>query len=393
MTFRKVKNPQEYAALVEQFLSARECLKQSVRQNKLGLDESEYQQTQIQQPTINAIEKLGKKIQAEQQPTAIAIKKLTKKLSKKKRAIPPDAKAVPSRIVAEGKAKAEIDEEAEREQSMMDEEIDAASEVGEIDAATEMERIASYLDRATSKRFKHGAMTVDSNRLLGGIPVKLDLQSGTVKVGDREAKLTLPLVELLYGPSSAVKKRDYDSDTIIDYDLLTSHIDKTYLGRSSKYQLILGDKERQIRQENLRKRDQFMQELEQSRMARENEKNLQEQMFMQSLQQSLNEREREQSRMEQSLQEQMAMQERQQMAMQMGMQMGMQSPQEGKGYTLIPQDVDQAAQRLNLLCGSVSAGNDNKMLKNEISMICDHLYNRKVLSKPEIKKLIKRYCF
>ena len=73
-------------------------------------------------------------------------------------------------------------------------------------------------------------------------------------------------------------------------------------------------------------------------------------------------------------------------------QTAMQSPQEGLGYTLISQDVNEATNRLNLLCGSVAAGNDNKMLKNEISMICDHLYKQKVLSKPEIKKLIKRYC-
>ena len=74
-------------------------------------------------------------------------------------------------------------------------------------------------------------------------------------------------------------------------------------------------------------------------------------------------------------------------------QMAMQSLQEGNGHTLIPQDVDQAAQRLNLLCGSVAAGNDNPRLKNEISAICDHLYKQKVLSKPEIKRLIKKYCF
>ena len=84
MSFRKVKNPQEYAALVEQFLTARESLKKSVRQNKLGLTESEYQQTLAQQPTISAIEKLGEKIQEQQQPTISAIEKLGEKLSKKK---------------------------------------------------------------------------------------------------------------------------------------------------------------------------------------------------------------------------------------------------------------------------------------------------------------------
>jgi hypothetical protein len=62
------------------------------------------------------------------------------------------------------------------------------------------------------------------------------------------------------------------------------------------------------------------------------------------------------------------------------------------GHVLIPQDVNKAAQRLNLLCGSVSAGNDNKMLKNEISMICDHLYKQKVLKKSELKKIVKKYC-
>ena len=85
MSFRKIKNPEEYSTLVNQFLTARESLKQKVRENKLGVSESEYQQTQIQQPTISAIENLGKQIQVEQQPTAIAIKKLTKKLSKRKK--------------------------------------------------------------------------------------------------------------------------------------------------------------------------------------------------------------------------------------------------------------------------------------------------------------------
>ena len=61
MSFRKITNPQEYAALVEQFLSARESLKQSVRQNKVGVSEAIYQQTQIQQPTITAVEKLKDK--------------------------------------------------------------------------------------------------------------------------------------------------------------------------------------------------------------------------------------------------------------------------------------------------------------------------------------------
>ena len=64
----------------------------------------------------------------------------------------------------------------------------------------------------------------------------------------------------------------------------------------------------------------------------------------------------------------------------------------GKGHTLIPQDVNEAAQRLNLLCGSVSAGNDNKQLKNEISALCDHLHKQKVMTKPELKKIVKRYC-
>jgi hypothetical protein len=85
MSFRKIKNPEEYAALVEQFLSARESLKQSVRQNKLGLTEVEYQQTQAQKRTISAIEKLGEQIQTQQQPTISAIEKLGEKLTEKKR--------------------------------------------------------------------------------------------------------------------------------------------------------------------------------------------------------------------------------------------------------------------------------------------------------------------
>jgi hypothetical protein len=106
-------------------------------------------------------------------------------------------------------------------------------------------------------------------------------------------------------------------------------------------------------------------------------------MFMQSLNEQIAMQERERERKQtavQSLQEQTPV------------QMAMQSPQEGKGYTLISQDVNEAANRLNLLCGSVSAGNHNRMLKNEISMICDHLYKQKVLKKPELKKIVKRYC-
>ena len=59
MSFRKIKNPKEFTALVEQFLTAREKLKQQVRENKLGVSEAEFQQTQIQKPTISAIKKLS----------------------------------------------------------------------------------------------------------------------------------------------------------------------------------------------------------------------------------------------------------------------------------------------------------------------------------------------
>jgi hypothetical protein len=65
----------------------------------------------------------------------------------------------------------------------------------------------------------------------------------------------------------------------------------------------------------------------------------------------------------------------------------------GEGHVILPQDVNEAANRLNLLCGSIAAGNDNIQLKNEISAICDHLYKQKVLSKPELKKIVKKYCF
>ena len=355
MSFRKITNHQEYSELVEQFLTARESLKNSVRQNKLGLTESEYQQTQIQQPTISAIEKLGEQIQIQQQPTVTAIQKLTEKLTEKKQenvnnAEPSGAKAIPSGAKAKAngrakaKAKAEIGEEADEE----------------FDAATEKEKISSYLNRVTSKRFKRGAMTVDSNNLLGGIPIKLDFEHGIARVGNREATLTLPLVELLYGPSTAIDTRNYNSDTVIDYDLLTSHINKQQLGRSSKYQLILNDKERLRREENRRERERQQMAIQMgmpSKMEREREQNLQKQLFMQSLQKS-----------KQSLKE------RQQTAVQ--------SVQEGFGHTLIPQDVGQAANRLNLLCGSVAAGNNNSRSKNEISALCDHLYKQKVLSKP-----------
>jgi hypothetical protein len=59
---------------------------------------------------------------------------------------------------------------------------------------------------------------------------------------------------------------------------------------------------------------------------------------------------------------------------------------------MIPQDVGQAAERLNLLCGSIASGNNNSDLKNEISVLCDHLYKNKVISKPEVKKIIRDYC-
>jgi hypothetical protein len=78
MSVRKITEVKEYRDIVEQFLTARESLKQSVRQNKLGVSEAEYQETQIQQPTITAIEKLGEKIQAQQQPTVSAIENLQK---------------------------------------------------------------------------------------------------------------------------------------------------------------------------------------------------------------------------------------------------------------------------------------------------------------------------
>ena len=154
--------------------------------------------------------------------------------------------------------------------------------------------------------------------------------------------MTLQLLELLYAPTSAVSGRAYDKQTVRDYERLTEHIDKKQLGRSYKYGLIVDDRER-------RKRERKQMAI-QTRMERQQ---------MESME----------------LENELA-----------------QSPQEGLGYTLIPQDVGQAAQRLNLLCGSVAAGNDNRMLKNEISMICDHLYKQKVLSKPETKKLIKKYC-
>ena len=64
----------------------------------------------------------------------------------------------------------------------------------------------------------------------------------------------------------------------------------------------------------------------------------------------------------------------------------------GRGHLMIPEDIGEAAQRLNLLCGSVAAGNDHSDLKNEISVLCDHLYKNKVLSKPEVKKIIRGYC-
>ena len=170
-----------------------------MRQNKLGLTEAEFQQTLAQQPTITAIEKLGEQIQIQQQPTVTipsvsAIEKLAEKLTEKKQ------------------------------------ENDAASEnvneIAEIDEEGEMGRIASFLEqmaknRTTSKRFKSGILTVDSDNRLGDLPMELDFDRKVVKVGDRESRLSLPLLELLYAPTSAVFGRAYDRETIKDFERLT----------------------------------------------------------------------------------------------------------------------------------------------------------------------------
>jgi hypothetical protein len=189
------------------FLTARESLKQSVRQNKLGLSEAEYQQTQLQKPIVTAVQQLGEKISKTQDAAAAsAIQKLTEKQEN-------DA------------ASGNVDDAAS--------EFDAASErkqmsamAGEIDEEAEMERIASFSEemasnRMTSKRYKSGIMTVDSDNRLGDLPVQLDFDRKVVSVGDRESKLSLPLLELLYAPTPAVSARVYDQETIREYERLT----------------------------------------------------------------------------------------------------------------------------------------------------------------------------
>jgi hypothetical protein len=84
-------------------------------------------------------------------------------------------------------------------------------------------------------------MTVDSDNSLGGLPVKIDLDRRIIKVGDKEADLTLPLVQLLFAPSSALSKANFGSSTITDYARLTGHINRKQLGRSFKYGLIIGE--------------------------------------------------------------------------------------------------------------------------------------------------------
>jgi hypothetical protein len=229
MSFRNVKNPEEYAALVEQFLSARESLKQSVRQNKVGVSEAIYQQTQIQQPTITAIEKLEEQIQTQQQPTVSAIEKLGEKIQNAN-----DAASAAEAIVTK-----EIGEESKQMDSMITDPMQKKS-IKE----TEMERIAVFLEAMNSKRFKTDSMTVDSSDELGGLPVRIDLDRELVKVGNRKVELSLPIVELLYAPGSFVSTQTYDQETIMQYDYLTEHIPKKQLGRSSKYGLILKEKER-----------------------------------------------------------------------------------------------------------------------------------------------------
>ena len=166
MTFRKIRNPEEYSALVDKFLTARESLKQSVLQNKLGLNESEYQQTQIQQPTISAIEKLGEQQQSVlkqiQQPTVTAIEKLTEKMSEEKQ-----------------ERKQSIMENDTSELKQFITEIDTASELKLKQDEAEMESIASFLEemaikRNSPKQFKNDIMTVDSANYIGGLPVQFD---------------------------------------------------------------------------------------------------------------------------------------------------------------------------------------------------------------------------
>jgi hypothetical protein len=194
-------------------------------------------------------------------------------------------------------------------------------------------------------------------------------------------------LELLYARPATVSGRAYDQETIRDYDRLTEHITKTQLGRSYKYGLIVRNKQRLENQERMR----TMKAQEAERMRRKEEQQKAEEM-LQTLPMgataipsdvSATASEATANERQQSLQESNATaNESYATAIPMG----------GKGHTLISQDVNQAAQRLNLLCGSVAAGNDNPQLKNEISMICDHIYAQKVLKKPELKKIVKRYC-
>jgi hypothetical protein len=160
-----------------------------------------------------------------------------------------------------------------------------------------------------------------------------------------------------------VSLKDFDQQTIMDFDRLTQNIDKKYVGRSYKYNLILDARGRRKNEESLRKNEE------------QKEERLQQIAAAADAVQSL------------PMERQQSLQERQQ-----SLQERQQSLQEGNGHVLIPQDVNETANRLNLLCGSLSAGNDNIQLKNEISALCDHLYKQNVLTKPQIKRLIKRYC-
>ena len=322
MSFKKIKNAEDYADLVEKFLTARETLKKNVRENKLGVSEAEYQRIIEQKPTVQAIQRLESKLENIVPSTGELVKSLKNKLEKKK-----------EDVEEEGEEIEESEEEEEESKSA------ASSSSSPSRDFLDDEKVNKLVEKYESVKGPRGTLTVDKNDgTIGGEVVYIYPESKLVIVGTQKAVLTEPLLELLFLPGAQILKRKYDLQTVNAFERLVSHIDKGSLGRSNKYQLILRNQEHQKRILSRAKPS-----ASKGRSA--------------------------------SASESLAT--------------------TGRGcnnHIMIPQDLGQAAERLNLLCGSVAAGNNHSDLKNEISVLCDHLYKNKVLSKPEVKRVIRSYC-
>ena len=234
--FQKIKNAQEYADLVEKFLTARETLKKNVRENKLGVSESEYQRMIEQKPTVEAIQRLENKLENIVPSTGDLVKSSKNKLEKKK-----DVEDKNEKLGDEGEV-GEVGEEVKE-----DEESAAASSVSSASPGfLDDEKVNKLVAKYEAVKGPRGTLTVDKDDgTIGEEVVYLYPESRLVVVGSQKAVLTEPLLELLYLPGSQVLKNKYDVQTVNAFERLVSHIDKGSLGRSNKYQLILKKQELQ----------------------------------------------------------------------------------------------------------------------------------------------------